>query len=60
MSVTNDGTRFYASNPAGDACSNELLGARLPQAPPASTIPERRLCQKLLDTKAMMREKRST
>ena len=38
--------KFYASNPAGGACSNELLGARLPQAPPASTIPERRAISK--------------
>ena len=42
MSTANDKTRLYASNPAGGACSNELLGARLPQAPPASTISERR------------------
>jgi hypothetical protein len=41
MSAANNGTRFYASNPAGGTCSDELLGARLPQAPPASTIPDK-------------------
>ena len=42
MSAANDKNRFYASNPARGACSNELLGARLPQTPPASIILERR------------------
>jgi len=42
MSAANDKNPFYASKPAGGACSDELLGARLPQPPPASTIPERR------------------
>jgi len=45
---------------ARGACSDELVKGSFSQAPPASATPERRVYQKSLDKKEMMREKRAT
>ena len=45
---------------AGGACSDEQILGPFSQAPPASATPERRVYQKPLDKKEMMREKRSS
>lgn len=59
MTATHDGTKFYASNPTGGACSDEQFRAHSRRRPLPLLSWKGGLHQKPLDNKKMMEEESS-